>query len=79
MKTRSAWRVMISKIVGHVEQHRQFELVAEAIGDLLGARRPIRLAHGDLRGMHDGTAQVAPAQVTPSRSQKAKRKRDLDE
>ena len=28
----------------HIEQHRQFELVGEAVGDLLGALRPVRLA-----------------------------------
>ena len=31
-----------------VEQHRQFELVAEAIADLGGADRPVRLSERDI-------------------------------
>jgi hypothetical protein len=62
----------------HVEQHWQFELIAEAISDLLRAYRPVRLAQCDLRGTHRAAFEVAPAQLGQPQQQ-AQGQRDLDE
>ena len=44
-----------------VEQHRQFELVAVAIGDLGGALRPIRLAERNVADLGLARDQRIPA------------------